>query len=378
MTQQHTAFEQWGSPAQQQRPPAQSWQPSLSAEPATARPTGRPGAPHAYEPDLTPAYTPPATQAMPAEQHHEDYDDEDDEAPSRPRYMLIAASIVMAIVAGGGLAYAYTAIFANPKQSASTPVVKNNTSAARERPANPGGTKIAGAESKLMENLSGSSAADTGPKRVQTQTIRLDGSVAEANGAPAAAPQPPTASPVAIARANSATAMPGMMIDLPPRAPATTSALPQAAAPAAPAPAAPPPAAASVKPSRLAAAAPPAAPVFEEPSVAPPKPQAKRPAPSGVGASTVGTGSGFVAVLASVPATANSKALALQQFADMRNKYGAALADKAPDVVEAQIPDKGTYHRLVVGPPASREAANGVCTQIKAAGYTGSCWVTTF
>jgi cell division septation protein DedD len=62
----------------------------------------------------------------------------------------------------------------------------------------------------------------------------------------------------------------------------------------------------------------------------------------------------------------------------MQQKYGAALAGKAPDVVEAQIADKGTYHRLVVGPPASREAAAGVCTQLKAAGYTASCWVTAF
>jgi hypothetical protein len=34
----------------------------------------------------------------------------------------------------------------------------------------------------------------------------------------------------------------------------------------------------------------------------------------------------------------------------------------------------GTMYRLVVGPPGSHNAARGVCTQLKTAGYEG-CWV---
>ena len=37
----------------------------------------------------------------------------------------------------------------------------------------------------------------------------------------------------------------------------------------------------------------------------------------------------------------------------------------------------GTMYRLVVGPPGSRDAAAGVCNQLKTAGYTG-CWVTAY
>ena len=46
------------------------------------------------------------------------------------------------------------------------------------------------------------------------------------------------------------------------------------------------------------------------------------------------------------------------------------LADKTPDVQEADQSARGfgTMYRLVVGPPGSREAAAGVCNQLKAAG----------
>ena len=373
----------------------QVWQPALSADPSTGRPTGGRGATHAghpgnYEPDLTPAYAPPVPAGQALETADDEYDDIEDDAPRRPRYFLIAASLVLAITAGGGLAYAYKTLFSPPKTTASTPVVRNAQTANREKPANPGGTKIGGADSKLMENLSGSS--DGGPRTVRTQTVRLDGSVAENSGA-GQPPQPVTMSAVAAAQSNTAQPIPGMTVVLPPRAPpATTSAFPQAAQPSAAqssAAPAPPPAqgqassapgsrlpAAPVKPTRLAVA--PAA-EADPSAVVDTKPVTVRKtvaAPSGVGASAVG--SGFVAVLASVPATAASRAAALQQFDAMQQKYGAALAGKAPDVVEAQIADKGTYHRLVVGPPASREAATGVCTQLKAAGYTASCWVTAF
>jgi cell division septation protein DedD len=68
---------------------------------------------------------------------------------------------------------------------------------------------------------------------------------------------------------------------------------------------------------------------------------------------------------------------ALKQFADMQQKYGALLQNKTPDVQEANLGEKGTYHRLLVGPPGSREAASTLCTQLKEQGYTG-CWVTAY
>ncbi|KAB2910718.1 MAG: SPOR domain-containing protein [Hyphomicrobiaceae bacterium] len=66
---------------------------------------------------------------------------------------------------------------------------------------------------------------------------------------------------------------------------------------------------------------------------------------------------------------------ALKAFADLQQKYGDVLASRTPDVQEANLGEKGIWYRAVVGPPGSRDAASGVCTQLKAAGYVG-CWVT--
>ncbi len=92
--------------------------------------------------------------------------------------------------------------------------------------------------------------------------------------------------------------------------------------------------------------------------------------------SSGGTG-GFVAVLASVPRSASSRMDALKRFADMQQKYGSALAGKTPDVADANLGAKGNYHRLIVGPPGSREQASTVCSQLKSQGYN-DCWVTSY
>jgi len=89
------------------------------------------------------------------------------------------------------------------------------------------------------------------------------------------------------------------------------------------------------------------------------------------------TGSGFVAVLASVPRSDSSRMDALKRFADMQQKYGSVLSGKTPDVAEANLGAKGSYHRLVVGPPGSREQASAVCSQLKSQGYA-DCWVTSY
>jgi hypothetical protein len=85
------------------------------------------------------------------------------------------------------------------------------------------------------------------------------------------------------------------------------------------------------------------------------------------------TGSGFVPVLSSQ----KSRMDALKAFADMQQKYTDVLAGRAPDVREVDLGQKGVWHRLMLGPPGSREAANNVCIQLKAHGYTG-CWITSY
>jgi hypothetical protein len=87
------------------------------------------------------------------------------------------------------------------------------------------------------------------------------------------------------------------------------------------------------------------------------------------------TGAGYVAVLSSQ----KTRVGALSVFADLQQKYRDVLQDKTPDVQEADLSARGlgTMYRLVVGPPGSRDAASGVCSQLKTAGYQG-CWVTAY
>jgi cell division septation protein DedD len=99
-------------------------------------------------------------------------------------------------------------------------------------------------------------------------------------------------------------------------------------------------------------------------------------APTAPKAQPARTNLGYVAVLASVPVSGSSRINALQQYADLQQRFGGILQNKTPDVQEANLGEKGRFHRLVIGPPGSREGANSVCTQLKSAGYTADCWVT--
>ena len=387
-------FDQWQSPAVQSNDPHAydlgTYMPQVNPDPRTQRPTAPTAwAPHAAPeplrqqnpnpgyPAAFPADLQSNSQALEPVGHDEEYEDgEEDEdyedAPRKTRYGLIAASFIAAIAVGGGLAYGYK-MFAGPAtQLAATPLVKSNASPVKVKPVDPGGTKFANADSKLMDSLAGTPSTeangDGGPKVVKTMTIERNGTISstETGSAPAAAPPPLTSSP----------GVPGMILAGVPPTPA-----PQAAA--APVTIQPPPA---QRPAPRVMAAVTPAPDAAAPAVAAPTtvpaakkilPVAKKVVPpSAVGGPPSGA-NGFVAVLASVPASPNSRVQAMQQYADLQQKFGGVLGSKAPDVVEAKL-EKGTFHRLIVGPPGSRDAAGSVCTQLKAAGYTADCWVTAF
>ena len=66
---------------------------------------------------------------------------------------------------------------------------------------------------------------------------------------------------------------------------------------------------------------------------------------------------------------------ALKKFADLQQKHGGVLSGKTPDVQEADLSARGlgTMYRLVIGPPGSRQAATGLCSQLRTAGQ--DCWV---
>ncbi len=322
--------------------------------------------------------------------------------PRRGSWVLrIAGAIVVAVGLGYGLAQGYKMILGSPSD-ATTPVVKGESEPAKTMPTDPGGKQFAHADSKVMGRLgdgapassdeTGSATpADTdtsGTRKVQTVVVGRDGAIVPP-AAPAAAAEsaPPPGDGVSV---------PGLTVidGFGGRYPGnnnnvTTAAVPPqkpAAAPASKTVVNPP-----AKHAKAKAATPPPAPAAEADAAAieeTPAPAAKAPAAAkkqvaaadpGAAAPTAGSSgtNGYVVVLASIPASGNSRLDALKRFADMQQKYGAVLANKTPEVQEANLGDKGMFNRLLVGPPGSRTQASQLCTELKAAGYK-DCWVTAY
>ena len=100
--------------------------------------------------------------------------------------------------------------------------------------------------------------------------------------------------------------------------------------------------------------------------------RAPRTTASTLGATSVAGGKGYVAVLATKP----TRIKALQSFAEIQQRHPTALQNRVPNVQMADLKARGLgiMYRLVVGPAASRSAANSVCAALKSEGYQG-CWV---
>ena len=322
---------------------------------------------------------------------HDDVEHEE-EAPSRGRRGLtIVAALVTAIGIGGALAYGYKTYLAPPQKGGAPPVVRKEAAPAKTKPADPGGKQFANQDSKLLGKLGDDGAAKTlaASAEVDASGVRKVATVAVGRDGALAAPLPPPPTSVA-SIAPAAGGVPGMILDNGIRPP-------QAAPPPPPPVAAPPPVA--VAPPVTAKAPPPASPrVAAAPQAeAAPAPAAKpaakpkvrddlavaKKAAAGAPAQTAAVAAaapkagitGYMAVLASP----KSRMDALKTFADLQQKYPAVLSNRAPEVQETDQSARGlgTLYRVMVGPPGSREAANDLCTQIKAAGH-GGCWVAGF
>lgn len=274
-----------------------------------------------------------------------------------------------------------------------TPVVKGAEGPSKVKPSDPGGKQFAHTDSKIMGRLgeggSQQAADPAGVRKVPVVDVGPDGSIR-----PPSSSQDETRAVVAVPGLTVIDGLGGPSPNRPnaPGAQRQKNIPPGQAPPvqmvtgsnnAQPVVVAPPtqqakslaakagPDEAMAMPTKAAMAPPKAerpAPVAKKERVAAVDPS---PAPRASG------GAGYVAVLASVPASDSSRINALTQFADMQQKYGAILGNKTPDIREANLGEKGTYHRLLVGPPSSRDSANSVCSQLKAQGFSG-CWVTAY
>ena len=283
---------------------------------------------------------------------------EEDEEPRRGRRMvLIIAALVGAIGLGGALAYTYKTLIASGGRA---PLIKAaDFGPNKVKPVVPGGKEIAHTDKKLLNRLEEAEGTEragedpNAPRRVRIIPIEPGG-----QAAPIARPAP---------------SVPGIMLDNmgpPPQGPPAARAQP-------PVQAMPPPVVkAPVKVAAVNTPPPvqpePAAPVRKAAAPVAKMPVPKKEAAAPATISSSGT-SGFVAVLSSQ----KSRMDALKAFADLQQKYGDVLSAKTPDVQEANLGEKGLWYRAVVGPPGSRDAASGVCSQLKTAGYSG-CWVTPY
>jgi hypothetical protein len=326
---------------------------------------------------------------------HEEGGEYEVEEPRRGSWLLrIAGAIVVAIGLGYGLAQGYKLMTQNAPDGA-TPVIKGDSEPAKTLPTDPGGKQFAHTDSKIMGRLgegapSSGAAAEasdsdldaSGARRVQTLVVGSDGTMT---------PPPAPDAPVT----TGTVAVPGLTVvdgfggrfpgsGQPPAAEAPAAEAPAAETAAAETPQATPAAASSpivVQPpasspvpepeQKVANLTPPPAAAAEETSPAPPTQTV------GAAATSVTGANGYVAVLASVPASGGSRLAALKKFADMQEKYGSVLQNKTPDVQEANLGERGTYHRLLVGPPGSRAQASTLCSELKSAGYK-DCWVTAY
>jgi SPOR domain len=302
------------------------------------------------------------------------------EEPRRGSWALrIAGAIVVAIGLGYGLAQGYKLVASN-KPDGAPPVVRGDSAPSKTLPADPGGKQFAHTDAKILGRLGEGSPAsaaaaspdsdvDTnGARKVQTVVVGRDGSITP----PASSDEPVTSGAVAVPGLTVVDGFGGPRF---PQADPTPvdqgTSQPQPAAVRKPVVVKPP--AAESKPVAVATVAPPET-SDSEPDVTPNAPEAPKKTAAVAPPSASSGANGYVVVLASVPASGDSRLSALRKFADMQQKYGAVLQNKTPDVQEANLGAKGTYHRLVVGPPGSRAQASTLCSDLKAAGYK-DCWV---
>src|SRR5262245_10268266 len=295
------------------------------------------------------------------------HDEEGDEPRRGRRGLMIAGALIGAIGLGGAMAYTYKTFIATPTRA---PVVKvTDPGPTKVKPSLSGGKEFAHTDKKLLNRLDeegqrGAGAAEdrssedpNAPRRVRSIPISPAGQMPAAGAAPA---------------------VPGITLDtLGPSGPPQQPSRVQIPAGPPPQPAARSDAPIPAPPVRVVAA-PPApsaepAPAPARRAAVPAPPPAREVAPkASAGVATAST-TGYVAVLSSQ----KSRMDALKAFADLQQKYGDVLSSKTPDVQEANLGDKGVWYRAVVGPPVSRDAASGICSQLKAAGYAG-CWVTAY
>jgi hypothetical protein len=342
-----------------------------------------------------------------ADRQSDDVEDYADDAAARPRRsgLVVVLAMVGLVMIGAGGAFAYRTMFGGAILAPSLPpvikandapnkIVPNRTDA-QAAASNPAGAATPGASDKLVsreEQPVAVQPANAPPRVVSTIPVLPAPGAAPASppaaGAPAlpAVPAQPSAPPKAAGSAQ------------PPAAPLAGSGEPKKvhtvtirsdqvgnanAAAAAPAPAAPAPAArpraeaparatapkgAGNAPLAIVPVAQGAAPVAEPPRTRVARTEAPS-APVATAPAAAPAAGGYAVQVTSQ----RSEAEAQSEFKTLQAKFPGQLGSRQPIIHRADLGDKGTFYRALVGPFASSEAAAAMCSNLKAAG--GSCIV---
>jgi hypothetical protein len=356
----------------------------------------------------------------PGHQHDGDdaYADEYDDEPARPRrhrvLVMVMAVLGLAVLGTAG-AFGYRAMFGGSVLATLPPIIKASNGPNKIMPSygdaqanNPSQTgSTANGQTELVsreEQPVNIEPPKSAPRVVSTiPIINGQGTIPPGMGAPAAQGQPganspanspwPAAPPVA-----GAAPMQAQMPVQPPPMQAqgsTPAAAPPAAAAAEPKKihtvtirsdqsasadgAAPAPRPARQFPPRTTSAAPPPAGSNAPLSIVPggqadaAPPPRTRVAAAPMAVASAGAGSASGGGYAVQVSSQRSEGEAHAAFRAMQAKYPGQLGGRTPIIRRADLGDKGTFYRALVGPFASAEEAAGLCSGLKAAG--GSCIV---
>lgn len=324
---------------------------------------------------------------------------EEAEKPTRRSGLALVLGVIGLMTIGAASAFAYRAMFGGALIPSLPPIIKASDGPNKIVPAQAANSNNAAASSansaeKLVpreEQPVPIQAQNAPPRVVATIPVVPQQGSAAVNASPPAAgaqafPPPPGAAPPAAAAPTTASSEPKKVHTVLIKPDQPGSAAPAAQAPAAHS-SAPPPSAVHAAPApRSAPPGSPNAPLALVPTaqgnaphvVSPPRPQVARAEPSaGVPLSTspaavasgTSSGGGYSVQVSSQ----RSEAEAQTAFRELQAKYPAQLGSHQATIHRADLGDKGTYYRALVGPYGSAEAAAGVCSSLKAAG--GSCIV---
>jgi hypothetical protein len=333
----------------------------------------------------------------------DEYEYEDDTVTPRRSRLAIVLALVGLILIGAAGAYAYRAMFGGAIMKPSLPpiikpadgpnkIVPAPASGASNQAVNPG----APAQLVPREEQPVPVQPPPAPPKVLSQIP-----VPQAPSTPQSAT--PSAPPAVTAPSSAPVQAPGAPRMSAPQAPTSgepkkvhTIAIPSdqvgnngaaAPLPVAPAPAARPPRAAepvtrtppaprgganagganaplSLVPGAPAPAAEPAAPRAHAVRAEPPQS-----APMATAPAAPGGGGGYAVQVSSQ----RSEAEAQTAYRELQGRFPSQLAGHQPMIRRADLGDKGTFYRAMVGPFGSAEAAASLCSSLKAAG--GSCIV---